>query len=162
MTSATRRLVLIGLPVLAVVAACSTLSGIEPPRVSVVDLQMAPTGGLEQRVNAVLRIINPNDDALTIDGMVLALRIGGQVISEAVSAERVEMGRLTEARLPLGFSVAPLSIALGVLSGIGQAGTASGINWAIEGHAFVIAKGSRDRVPISETGTLSTGSISAR
>lgn len=113
-------------------------------------------GGLEQRIEADLRLVNPNDKPITIDGMVVDLTINDQRLSRGVSSQKVELGRLSDSKVTVPFLVNALSV-LGGLVGIltGGGSIRDGLAYGIEGHAFVIVDGSRSQVPFKKSGQVS-------
>ena len=66
----------LALPLL--VAACASLGGVEPPEVSLVGLEPLPGGALEQRFAVELRVLNPNERELRVDGIDFTLEVNLQ------------------------------------------------------------------------------------
>jgi len=80
---------------LLLVAACA---GGEPvaPQVRLVDLRLLESGLFEQRFEIDLRIGNPNDFALPLDGLTFDLEINGADFAQGFSDQRVTVPRLGE------------------------------------------------------------------
>ena len=57
-----------------------------------------------------LRVINPNDAAITYDGLSVALDVRGQHFASGVSNERGEVPRFGEALITVPVSVSALSL----------------------------------------------------
>lgn len=91
------RLGLLGL-VVAFAAGCATFgSGLEAPEVDVVGLAPLERTGVEQRVRVDLRLRNPNNHALTFEGIRFQLSIAGEPVGQALSSETITVPRLGEA-----------------------------------------------------------------
>lgn len=76
---------------------CAGLTdGLSPPEVSLVDLRPLPGGTLEQRFEIRLRVLNPNDVALSSDGVDLELNVNGRRLARAVSPESFSVPRLSD------------------------------------------------------------------
>jgi LEA14-like dessication related protein len=68
------------LPALAT-AACATWRGIEEPDVLVTRVDLADTGSLEQKLDVGLRIHNPNEFPLEVEGIRFDLAIDGEPVA---------------------------------------------------------------------------------
>jgi len=80
--------------------ACATLSPYkEAPRVSIVSIQPQEVGVLEQRFALQLRILNPNDVAIPVEGLSYAIEINDREFAYGVSRQAVEIPAFGEALL---------------------------------------------------------------
>ena len=80
--------------------ACAILSVYkEAPRVSLVSIQPQEMGVLEQRFVLQLRILNPNDVAIPVEGLSYAIEINGREFAYGVSRQDVEIAAFGEALL---------------------------------------------------------------
>lgn len=80
--------------------ACATLSTYkEAPRVSLVAIQPKEMGMLEQRFALQLRILNPNDVAIPVEGLSYAIEINDREFAYGVSRQAVEIPAFGEALL---------------------------------------------------------------
>ena len=61
---------LMGLAALLALGACARLGEAEPLRVHLADIRLLPGGLLEQRFQVELRLGNPNDFDLALDGLI--------------------------------------------------------------------------------------------
>lgn len=75
---------------------CATLGGMEAPEVFLIGLAPLPSGALEQRFLVQLRLLNPNDVPLVIDGVDFTLDVNGARLTRGVSGERVTLPRFGE------------------------------------------------------------------
>lgn len=69
---------------------------LEPPLVTLADIQLHGAGLLEQRLGLVLRIRNPNPVDLPLDGLTVRLDIDGEPFATGISNEDVTVGALAE------------------------------------------------------------------
>jgi LEA14-like dessication related protein len=94
---------------LLALAACS---GAEPvaPEVRVVDLRLLESSVFEQRFEIDLRIGNPNDFDLPLDGLTFDLEVNGEDFARGFSNERVTVPRLGEERLSVVASTTLLEL----------------------------------------------------
>jgi len=80
--------------------ACATLSPYkESPRVSLVSIRPQEMRVLEQRFALQLRILNPNDVAIPINGLSYAIEINNREFAYGVSRQAVEIPAFGEALL---------------------------------------------------------------
>ena len=68
----------VGVLVLSLLSACSGIVNFEKPQVNLAGLEVLDLGLLEQKFVVSLRVTNPNDMALPIDGLKMKLDINGQ------------------------------------------------------------------------------------
>lgn len=79
------------------VSACAGGAIDQPPDVTLVDIRPLDAGLFEQRMGVTLRISNPNDGNLPIDGYRFALELNGQPFAKGTSSQRLTVPRLGEA-----------------------------------------------------------------
>ena len=83
-----RNAIVIGLAIIALLAACAGLGGrVENPRVTVTSLRVLPAEGVEQRVEVGLRLLNPNDFDLDAKGLVISLGINDVPLLNGATAD---------------------------------------------------------------------------
>jgi len=102
-------------------AACSSLSLGDPPRVDLVGLKSLPGEGLELRFLAKLRVQNPNSRILAYQGLSLELDLRGQRFASGVAPLAGEVAAYGEAVLEVPISVSGFTIARQVLDLVRQA-----------------------------------------
>jgi LEA14-like dessication related protein len=96
----TRRGFLIASGLFCALAACSGLSGItQKPEISLAGIELVDFGLFEQRFKLGLRIQNPNDVALPIQGLSFDVELNGQHFAKGVSDQAVTVPRFGEAVL---------------------------------------------------------------
>src|SRR5210317_436159 len=80
--------------------ACATLSPYkESPRVSLVSIQPQEMGVLEQRFGLQLRILNPNDVAIPVEGLSYTIEINNREFAYGASRQAVDIPAFGEALL---------------------------------------------------------------
>lgn len=124
-----------------------------PPEVSLVDLRPDQAGLFEQRVTATLRIRNPNDGALPIDGYRFALELNGQPFATGFSPQRLTVARLSEATTEAAAVVSTLDLMRQVIA----APMRGGFDYKLTGTAFVETGGGRRQMPFEQSGRLDFG-----
>ena len=90
-----------GLLAVLVLAACAQTGETRAPQVHVVDIRLLQGGILEQRFRVDLRIGNPNDFDLPLDGLTFELDLNGRRFAEGFTDQSVTVPRLGEARVSL-------------------------------------------------------------
>jgi LEA14-like dessication related protein len=113
-----RRLVLAALVVQLV--ACAGLGRYpESPRVSLVSIQPRSMTMLEQRYGLQLRILNPNETAIPVEGLSYSLEINGREFAYGVSRQAVSIPPFGEALLDVDV-VSSLLDVLQQVQGLGE------------------------------------------
>lgn len=84
----------------AMLAGCASLT-MKSPEVSLSSVEIQEFGLLEQRLGLKLRVINPNNKDLPIDGVSFEVEVNGQQFAKGVSNKPVTVPRLGEAVLDL-------------------------------------------------------------
>ncbi|HPT48993.1 MAG TPA: LEA type 2 family protein [Accumulibacter sp.] len=83
---------------LLLLGGCAGLSGLtQKPELSVAGLQLAHLGLFEQRFALKLRVQNPNEVELPIDGLVFEIEVNGQAFVKGLSDKAVTVPRFGEA-----------------------------------------------------------------
>lgn len=85
--------------VLLAIAGCASISSLEPPEVRVTSLQMLDPeqGSFEQRFAVGLRLLNPNDRSLAVNGLNFELDVNDRRLASGVTDRAFELPRLGEA-----------------------------------------------------------------
>jgi len=95
MNKATRIVVLVAA---LVTGACTGLASLEPPEVHVASLSLleAEPGSLEQQFEVGLRLLNPNNRDIAVEGVDFELEVNGQRLARGLSSEAFTLPRLGE------------------------------------------------------------------
>ncbi len=105
----TRFIRLLAVPFLLLLAACAGMPT-EPVDVSLVNMSFEDAALFEQRVTLELRLRNPNDTALSVDGLRYALNINGQPFASGMGELSVTVPRLGETTVRVPGSVGTLDL----------------------------------------------------
>jgi hypothetical protein len=100
-----------GIAPLLLLTACAGLPGRDPVRVDLAGLESLPGEGMELRFMVKLRVQNPNDDALTYDGVSIDLDLRGQSFGSGVSDARGSVPRFGETVIAVPMTVSGLAMA---------------------------------------------------
>jgi LEA14-like dessication related protein len=132
-------------------AGCATLKGRpEPPRVSLIGLNLVSVELLEQRYRVRLRLKNPNDFELPVRGMDFRLDINGEAFADGVSGQSVSVPAFGEEVLELEVSSSLLQV-FRQLQSLQREG-AAGLAYRITGSVALGNYGGR--LPFDYTGEL--------
>jgi LEA14-like dessication related protein len=101
---------LTGLALAASLAACTPSQFSVSPDVTLVDMQPLDMSLFEQRMAVTLRIRNPNNAALPVDGMRFSLEVNGMPFATGLSNRAVTVPRLAEATIEAEASVATTNL----------------------------------------------------
>lgn len=82
-------------------AGCAGLGVLEKPQVSLAGLELLEVGLFEQRFGVTLRVTNPNDRSVTIDGVEFALDLNGEPFASGVGSDKVTLPRRGDALVKL-------------------------------------------------------------
>jgi len=82
---------------LGLLAACVAEPVTVPPEVSLTDMSLQDATLLESRAQVQLRVRNPNETALTVDGLRFALEVNGRPFAHGMSGRHFTVPRLGEA-----------------------------------------------------------------
>lgn len=126
-----RSLIVSGL--LLVVAACAAGTEAVPPKVHLVDIAMLQSGLLEQRMRIDLRIGNPNNFDLPLEGVTFKLEVNDRLLADGFSNEAVVVPRLGEARL----AVQATTTLFGLMRQMLALGQDDRISYRISGKAYL-------------------------
>lgn len=135
--------------VVAVLAACAALRDAEPPQVRLADLRLLQSGLFEQRLQVDLRVGNPNDFDLPLDGLTFELTLNDEPFAQGFTNEAVTIPRLGEATVPVVASTTLLDLVQQALV-FGKRGD---LSYRIEGVAYLQGP-TRRSLPYERSGRL--------
>lgn len=115
--------------------ACASFgTRLEPPDVSLVGLRPLPVEGpFEQRMAITLRIANPNDVPLELDGIDVSVELNDRRLGRALGNERVSIPRLGDGLVELTATTNLLSLLYQAIDLAGE----SKLEYALRGRAFL-------------------------
>lgn len=140
---------LIMLCILAVVSACTEIQTAEPPQVHLTDIQMLDGGILEQRFQVDLRVGNPNNFDLPLDGLTFDLELNDRSFAQGFSNEAVTIPRLGEAMVRVIATTTLFDVVQQVL----VLGQRDDLSYRIEGQVYLQGITSR-AVPYEQSGRM--------
>lgn len=146
-------LTILGLVIL--LAACATPPpGIEPPKISIANIAPKDMALFEQRFDVQLRIQNPNEKDLGLNGMRFEIDLNEKEFATGMTGEKVAVPRF-------GSQVVNVEVITGISSFLRQvqdlnkAGVEK-VRYRIKGTAFVESPGTF-KLPFDEKGEIDLG-----
>ena len=134
-------------------AGCASLAPrLEPPRLSVVGVELVRGSLFEQRITARMRVQNPNDRAIAVRGVSYTLEVGGEELGRGLAGSSFTVPALGEAEFDMLVTTNFVSSFGRLLSRVGG-GKLENIDYEITGKVFV-DKGVLRRIPFSHRGTV--------
>ncbi len=82
-------------------AGCAGLGELKKPQVGLAGLALDEIGLFEQRFLVTLRVTNPNDSSVTVDGVEFDLALNGEHFASGVGHDKVTLPRMGEALVKL-------------------------------------------------------------
>ncbi|MFQ5467290.1 MAG: LEA type 2 family protein [Kiloniellaceae bacterium] len=140
---------LFGVMVLSLAAGCAALVEAEPPHVGVSDIRLLGGGLLEQRMELTLRVGNPNNFDLPLDGLAFDLDVNERPFARGFTNQAIVVPRLGEVTIPVQATT-------GLLDMMGQVlnlGTRDDLSYRLVGHAYLRGPGGR-ALPFEQSGRL--------
>ena len=122
---------------------------VEPPEVRLANIEFVEAGLFEQRFLMTLRVRNPNDFDLPIDGLRFALDINDRPFASGLSNRSVTVPRLGEQTVEVEASTTLLDV-VGQFMGLSGRET---LNYRMTGTAFLRGAARRE-VPFEQTGSF--------
>ena len=123
---------------------------VDPPRVSLANLELLESGTLEQRFRITLRVRNPNPFPLPITGFSFDLDVNGRSFADGVNNTATLIPRLGEEIVVVDASTSFLQVAQ-IIMGLPGRDT---LSYGISGQVF-LQRSMGLSVPFSEDGELS-------
>lgn len=139
-------------PVVVLMASCSTMpKDFETPRVNIADLTPKDMAIFEQRFDVKLRIQNPNNVDLSINGLRFDIELNEREFANGMSGQRVTVPRF-------GSEVVDVEVFTTLASFLRQvqdlnAGTGQKVRYRLKGTAFVDSPGTF-KAPFDESGEI--------
>ncbi len=131
-------------------AACTSLGGLEPPDLTLTDLELTDATLFETSLHATVRIVNPNPDPLEVDGMAVRLYVDGLKVGKAVSSARVTVPRLGSVTVPLELYVNNVAL----LTRLKPVLESRSLAWALKGKLYLVTSYGTKGLGLSSEGVL--------
>ena len=134
-------------------AGCATVPEEEilPPRINLSDLRIVESNGFEQQVELDLRLSNPNNFDIDLEGLSFALEVNESHFADGQSSAEVTLPRLGDTKVPVTATTTILDLVRQVLL-LGK--NRKAITFRIEGFAYVSTGFGARRVPFETEGSL--------
>ncbi|SDE89346.1 LEA type 2 family protein [Rhodospira trueperi] len=144
------RRALVALALMTPLAACATApSGLAPPDVALRDLRLVGAGLLQQDVDLLLSVTNPNSRDMPLNGLRVALDLNGQPLANGYSNASMKVPRLSTVTVPVRASISSLDLVRRFM----DLGTRGGLDYALRGEALLDSVGDTT-LPFEASGTL--------
>lgn len=115
-------------------AGCVTTDPIEPPGVTLVDLDLVDATLFESTVDVAVRISNDNPEPLIIDGAVIKLELNGIKVGKGATDERLELPRLDSVVRRVEIHMNHLALATRIKGLI----EAKVLNYGVTGKVYIV------------------------
>lgn len=130
---------------------CTSTASLEPPGVTLVDLEFVDATVFESTLDVTLRLSNDNPEPLTLDGAVIKLELDGRSIGKGAMAERTEIPRFGSVVEHLEMHLNHIAVASKIKGVIER----KIVDYAVTGKVYVMTpSGGIRRLPIDSRGTL--------
>ncbi len=121
----------LALLIVSLLGGCASLSGsFEQPRVSVAGLTLEEANLLSQTFGVRLRIDNPNDYRIKVDGAEVRIALNGEPLAQGLTNRSVSIPRYGSTRL----NISATTQLLGLLQQILVLGTRQNVDYEVSGH----------------------------
>ena len=148
----TKRAWWITAPVVVLIASCSTMpKDFEAPRVSITDLTPKEMAIFEQKFDVKLRIQNPNDVDLSVNGMRFDIELNDREFANGMTGERLTVPRFGSQTV----DVEVFTTLASFLRQVQDLNTSGGqkVRYRLKGTAFVDSPGTF-KAPFDEKGEI--------
>jgi LEA14-like dessication related protein len=144
------RRALVALALMPPLAACAAAPGrLAPPDVALRDLRLVGAGLLQQDVDLLLSVTNPNSRDMPLNGLRVTLDLNGQPLAKGYSNASVTVPRLSTITVPVRASIGSLDLVRRFM----DLGTRGGLDYALRGEALLDTVGDA-ALPFEASGTL--------
>ena len=132
-------------------SACALLPNRDPLNINVVGFEPLQSQDMEVRFAVKIRVQNPNETAITYNGVALDLSVNGQPLASGVSDQSGSIGRFSETVLSVPVSVSAFSVLRQTL-GLSQTQTLNNLPYVLRGK---LAGGLFGTMRFTDSGKLS-------
>lgn len=133
-----------------VLTACAgPTGGLEPPDVSLADVRFLSAGLLQQDVELLLSVGNPNTRPLPLNGLRVALELNGQPLARGYTGQAVTLPRLTTTTVPVRARIGSLDLVQQILT----LGNRQTVDYVLSGEA-IVDRLFTDAIPFRQSGAL--------
>lgn len=135
---------------LVALSACTGIHDVKPPQVALQDVRPVGGGLFAQEVAIDLRLTNPNDVDLPLDGLSTELRLNDAPFAQGVSDTSITIPRLSSRTVRVSATVSTLDLARQLFN----LGRTQRLDYSISGTAYLAGGIGRRSVDFAQSGTL--------
>jgi LEA14-like dessication related protein len=153
--SRSRRVFAVGaLAALLLSAGCAGFgSRLEPPKLSVVGVEIVRGDLFEQRFKARMRVQNPNDRSIAVRGVSYTLHIGGEELGRGLSGSSFTVPALGEAEFDMLVTVNLAGTVMRLLERARSDGLPDSLSYRLRGEVK-LSEGFVRTIPFDEKGAV--------
>ena len=137
----------------ALPAACALAPKLEPPKLSIVDVQVRSADLLSQRLKLRLHVQNPNDRALPVRGLEYTVEVDGERFASGESAASFVVPPLGEAEFDTNVTANLAGALLKLVAGGPGASLDRSVSYRLSGRVS-LSEGLWRSIPFDERGTF--------
>lgn len=135
-------------------AGCASLAPrLEPPRLSVVGVDLVRGSLFEQRITARMRVQNPNDRAIAVRGVSYTLEVGGEELGRGLAGSSFTVPALGEAEFDMLVTADLAGTVLRLLTRARADGMPDSLTYRLRGEVK-LAEGLVRTIPFDEKGSV--------
>ena len=153
--SRSRRVFAVGaLAALLLSAGCAGFgSRLEPPKLSVVGVEIVRGDLFEQRFKARMRVQNPNDRSIAVRGVSYTLQIGGEELGRGLSGSSFTVPALGEAEFDMLVTANLAGTVMRLLERVRSDGLPDSLSYRLRGEVK-LSEGFVRTIPFDEKGAV--------
>lgn len=142
-----------------ILAGCAAITGpLDPPRISIADIQVQEVKTMETVFLVELRILNPNDAPLNVQGVTCDLEIDGRHFATGIASGRHQIPAYGTALVPVSVYASMLDMVTSFIQRIQAANTgqqAQPMEYTLHGKVRLDHGGMQKNLPFESSGALS-------
>ena len=142
---------------MVLLSACASVKDFDEPSVELVGIKPLAPEGFEQRIQVTLRVMNPNSQAFTIEGIYTELSVQGKDFLKGVSSEAVEVPAYGEKSVDLEASMG-LMKSISLFKDLMMNPPTNGLNYELSSKLSI--KEYPGTVRVNKEGTFNLGATS--
>ena len=134
-------------------AGCAVLPRLEPPKLSVVGVEIVRGDLFEQRFKARMRVQNPNDRSIAVRGVSYTLQIGGEELGRGLSGSSFTVPAAGEAEFDMLVTVNLAGTLMRLLERARSDGMPDSLSYRLRGEVK-LSEGLVRTIPFDESGSV--------
>lgn len=141
------------LPLLGLTGCASLAPKLEPPKLTVVGVELVSGDLLQQRFKARMRVDNPNDRSVKVRSISYTLTLGGEELGRGLSAAAFDIPASGSADFDMNVTADLAGTVLRLMDRARGKGLPDALTYRLRGEVK-LAQGLARTIPFDETGTL--------